>query len=108
MIGLLLHLTVVTSIFYLSTRAAVSQWLWSRYPRWLANLLDCAACSGFWWSALVMVAARVAGVWVLPLPWGPSAWVLAPCVGLIGTPLLAYLHQEAMMRLGTAVEPEEP
>ena len=106
MIGLLLHVLVTTALFYLGSRAQVTRWLWSRYPRPIAYIADCAACSGFWYGVCVALAAHAAGVGTLPVPWGPAAIVVGACAGMIGTPMLAYLHQEAMFRLGSAIEPE--
>lgn len=105
MIGVLLHLVATTALFYLGSRAVITSWLWSRYPRWLATWADCAACSGTAYGAAVALAAKAAGIWVLPVPWGlPAVLVVAPALGMIGTPLLAYLHQEALFGLGSAVQ----
>ena len=102
MTGLLLHVLVTTALFYVGSRAEVSRGLWSRYPRWLARWADCAACSGFWYGLAATAAAWAANAQILPVS-GPAAWVVGPVAGMIGTPMLAYLHQEAIIRLGSAV-----
>lgn len=107
MTGIFLHLVITTALFYLGSRAIVTSWLWSRYPKWLAYWADCAACSGTAYGALAIIGAHITDTWVLPVPWGLGACILGPLLGMIGTPLLAYLHQEALIRLGSATEPEE-
>ena len=102
MIGILLHVVVTTALFYLGSRAEVTRWLWSRYPRPLARLLDCSSCSGFWYGLGATAAAEALGERTLPVA-APAIWVIGPFLGMVGTPMLAYLHQEAMMRLGSAV-----
>lgn len=107
MTGLLLHVLVTTALFYIGSRAVVTAPLWSRYPRWIGAWADCAACSGFWYGAAVTLAAHAVGVWTLPVPWGPAAWVVGPCLGMIGTPMLAFLHQEALFGLGSTLGPPD-
>ena len=104
--ALLLYALLSASVWYLLARAMITKWLWSRYPPWLDSFTGCAACSGFWIAGtLALVLGRGLSIAVLDLD--PYAWYYAPVVGICGiawTPLVAYLHQEAMMRLsGTSL-----
>lgn len=109
MIVLLLHALVTTALYYLGSRAEITRFLWSRYPYRLAKFLDCAACAGFWYGGGVALAAEALGFPLLP---GVNpAWVavIGAFSSLVWTPMLAFLHQESLIRLGSAVgEPESP
>ncbi len=103
MSAVLLYALLSTAAFYLGSRATITSWLWTRYPRWLVKLADCAACSGFHYGAIVAAVFRFD-------VFGLSGWATIPVVALssmIWTPLLAALHQMAMDRLGSAVTEEE-
>lgn len=99
MILLLLPL-ITTALWYLGTRATITQWLWSRYSPKLARFMDCAACAGFWWGVVAFTLMIVA--YKKPL----NTLYYVPVIGLssmVWTPLIAYLHDQAMLRLGSAV-----
>lgn len=97
------------ALFYLGSQAMITKWLWSRYPRWLDELAQCSACSGFWLGILVALA----GGFALDLPFAglpAHAWYTPPIVGLcaiVWTPLIADLHIRALLRLGGSDAQEE-
>lgn len=104
---LLLLLLVPAALWYLGSRATITRPLWARYPTWLTSLTDCAACSGFWWGVIGYIIAWHAKT--IPHE-GPYTVYTAPFFGLvtlITTPLIAFLHDQALYRLGTVV-PEKP
>lgn len=103
MMEIFLLLVCTSALFYLGSRATITMWLWTNYPRRFASLMDCAACSGFWYAVAVTFVAERAEAWAPPLP-GIAGYAVAGALGLWGTPLFAWIHQEAMTRLGTAVE----
>ena len=95
-------LTVPAALWYLGSRATITSRLWSSYPPKIAAFMDCAACTGFWWGLVVF-----GFLWGCDLAGGYS-WYTAPGWGfasLVTTPLVAYLHDQALYRLGTAVGP---
>lgn len=99
MIILLLPL-VTTALWYLGTRATITAPVWSRYPAPLARFMDCAACAGFWWGVVAYTAMGCAYESV------PYTLSYIPVIGfssMIWTPLVAYLHDRAMLNLGSAV-----
>lgn len=107
-IPLLMLMFLTTATFYLGSRAQISAPLWSRYPKKLASLRDCAACSGFWDAVILALLLRLLGE---PLPAYPtSAWspLLLGLASIVWTPLLAALHQHAMLTLGTVLQDEAP
>lgn len=100
----LLYALLTTAMFYLGSRAVITAPIWSRYPRKLAALLDCAACSGFWMG---LVAAFVLKFPLLGLD--GDHWltpVVAGLCAMIWTPLVAVLHQTAMIHLGSTLDEE--
>ena len=46
MTALFIYPLICTALYYLGAHAAITQWLWSRYPKWLDELTMCAACAG--------------------------------------------------------------
>lgn len=89
------------ALYYLASRAEITRWLWSRYPKWLDNFTLCAACLGFWLS----LALGVAGGWYLGLPFLglPGRTLYTPLVvavcGIVWTPPIAYIVLESLARL---------
>lgn len=86
-----------TALFYLSSQAEITRWLWSRYPERLDAFLSCPACSGFWWG----LGCASLGWWqrwpFLGLE--PRGWITLPVVALcaiVWTPLLVRLHARSM------------
>jgi hypothetical protein len=50
MLDLLTYAIFASTMFYLGSRATVTRWLWSRYPKRFAEFMDCPACAGFWYG----------------------------------------------------------
>lgn len=105
MTGAIFLATLTTAFYYLTARAAITRPIWSRYPRFLDELIGCAACSGFWagigfgWAAeRFHVELDVFGATAS----NPSWLYLGVCavVGMIWTPILAYAHTYAWSALG--------
>jgi hypothetical protein len=74
-------------IHWFVARSSIMRWFWSRATGWLAELLICPACSGFWIGLLLDVTG------ISPL--GPSQhWgevLLSGALGLFFTPLAEAL-----------------
>ena len=94
----LLYPLLTAALYYLGSRAKVTQWLWSRYPAGFASFMDCAACTGFWYGMGVEIALRefVAYVEFSPIVVGLCA--------LVWTPMIAALMQHSLFTLGSAVD----
>ncbi len=105
---LLLYALCTASLFYLGSRAVITSWLWGRYPHKLAMFLDCSACSGTWYGALVgYVGGFHLGLSFLGMPGDRPETVAA--VGLCSmafTPIVAGYVQRGFDTLGSTVEPE--
>lgn len=90
---LILYTILMGAATYLLTRAKVTEWLWSRYPDWLNNWLDCTACSGFWYG---LGCAGLGAATNRPfLGLDPQAWPTFFVVGLFGmmvNPIVAAVH----------------
>lgn len=86
---------------YLTYRAEITRWLWSRYPKPVDKLLGCSACSGFWVGAGIGALARWRGYGLLGL--SPDDWLLLPAcalVAVVATPPLAFMQVYALQALG--------
>jgi hypothetical protein len=91
------------ALYYLGSRALVTQFLWSRYPPAFDRFMLCPACSGFWYGIL----CGGLGAWrewdFLGLPGRDPVTVLV--VGLcaiIWTPIVADLQIRALASQGEA------
>ena len=90
------------TLYYLGSRAKITRQLWSRYPRWLDELILGSACSSFW---IAIIIASIGG-FALDLPFlglAGDAWYTPLVVGLCAiawTPPLAWLHTASLERLG--------
>jgi len=102
---ILVYALLTSAAFYLGSRALITRALWSRYPRWLATFMDCAACTGFWYG--------FAAGWLLhdSLPLLPGVSIRIPffpiltgLCSIVWTPIVAGLMQAGFERLGSAVE----
>lgn len=99
-------LLLPAALWYLGSRAVLTQALWSRYPEkigWLKfdHLMNCAACVGAWWGGVIFLVLCSIGQ-------SPFTWYTAPGWGLcsmVWTPMVAFLHDQALYRLGTVEEP---
>ncbi len=109
MLELILFYALLSSaLYYLGSRAMITQWLWSRYPQRFARFMDCAACTGFWYGLTLALAL---GWWDPRYRLFDLPLVAAPLVGLcslVWTPLVASLMQAGLDRLGSAVPDAEP
>lgn len=103
----LLAILLTTALWYLGTRAAITELIWSRYPPRLARFMDCAACAGFWWGIVVyLLLTKICTLSVM----GLYSMYTAPLIGLcslVWTPLVAHLHDQALLRLGSAIARED-
>jgi len=87
-------------MFYVGSRAVITHWLWSRYPKQFARFMDCAACAGFWYGILVASTLDLR-------PIHPTRWINTILVGLamtVLTPVVAGIMQAGLERLGSAVD----
>jgi hypothetical protein len=93
-------------MFYLGSRAMITAWLWGRYSGKLASFMDCSACSGTWYGALVgYVGGYHLGLSFLGLPGDRPYTVAAVALcSMTTTPIVAGLVQKAIEALGTAIE----
>lgn len=98
MMTFFLYPILTATFYYLGSRALITRFLWSRYPKWLDNYMLCAACSGFAYGVGVAFGLG----WWLELPFlGLSGrWPLTPLiVGLcstVWTPVVAAGHLWAL------------
>jgi hypothetical protein len=111
--SLLIYALLTPALFYLGSRAVITSWLWSRYPPKLARFMDCSACTGFWYGALV------AAVFDLPLPvyeagsgqiYHGQFYLTVITVGLcsmVWTPIVGGIMQAGFERLGSAVQEDD-
>lgn len=96
-----------TALYYLGSRAKLTRFLWSKYPRWLDNFMLCAACSGAWYA----LGLALIGAWrkwdFLGLPGNDPVTVIAVVLGgIVWTPIVAALHLWALDRVSVA-EPDD-
>lgn len=98
----ILYALSTSSLFYLGSRALITRWLWSRYSPILATFMDCSACSGTWYGALV---AYIGGFHLdlpfLGLPGDSWATVVAAALAsMTWTPIVAGYTQRGFDTLG--------
>jgi len=110
--AILIYALLTSSAFYLGSRAVITRPIWSRYPRWLASFMDCAACSGFWYGLGFSLLARSLGPFgpnSLVGPFGPSILgsVLTGLCATVWTPIMAGYMQLGFEHLGSAVEEDD-
>lgn len=104
MLAVMLYALLTAAAFYLGSRAAITEPIYSRYPRKIAIWADCAACSGFWYGVVVAIVLKFpvfgldGGHWLTPI-------VVGLC-SMVWTPMVAALHQLAMIHLGSAIYEE--
>ena len=103
--GLLLYSILTAALFYLGSRAVITQAIWNRYPRPFAKFMDCAACSGTWYGAiLAATVGRYLGLDLLGLD--SQAWstpIVVALVSMVTTPIVANVMQRSLLELGDAV-----
>jgi hypothetical protein len=105
----MVFLGIVGAAFhYITYRAMVTKWLWSRYPSWLDALMSCAACSGFWIGGGLGLLARARGYGLLGME--PSDWLLLPAaaaVTMVLAPITASIQISALTALSEDDAAEE-
>lgn len=106
---LLLYALVTPALFYLGSRAVITSWLWAWYPPKLASFMDCSACSGTWYGALVAyIGGYHLGLDVAGLQGDtPVTVAFVAVASMTWTPIIAGLVQKGFDALGSIVtEPE--
>ncbi len=106
---LVLYAILSACLFYLGSRAKITTPLWSIYPRWLAELADCAACSGTWYGLILALTVGRYGdldFFGLPGDFWLTPIIVAMCT-MVLTPMVAGVMQTSMMLLGSALPDEE-
>ena len=107
-----LVLVLPVAFFYLGSRATITRFVWSRYPRGLATLMDCPACSGFWYGAIVAYVLRVAmGVELVTFApgWHNTLWcaIVSGWITMLTTPIGMAILQRSLEIAGTTVLDDE-
>ena len=104
--ALLLYAFLTSAAFYLLSRALITKWLWSLYPKPLAHFMDCAACTGFWYGLIAaFVIGRHLHMTVFDLdPFHWSTPILVGLCSIVWTPITAGLMQRGLDSLGTIAE----
>jgi hypothetical protein len=97
---LLIYALCTSAAFYLGSRAVITHWLWSRYPRRLAVFMDCAACTGFWYGLGFAWLSTVCGY---PVKTHYTPWVIGLC-SMVWTPIVAGIMHKGFEWLGSAVD----
>jgi hypothetical protein len=97
----ILYPILVAALFHLGALAAITQPVWSRYPKPIEKLMTCPACMGFHGGVLV---SAVFGYWQnLPFMGLPGrhgyTWIVCGLVTLLSTPPLVWLHTQAIIKI---------
>ena len=110
--SIILYMLVTPALYYLGSRAMLTAPLWTRYPARFSLFMDCSACSGTWYGALV----GTFGGYYLGLPFlgldgdNPVTIGLVALCSMTWTPIVAAFMQWAFEMLGSAApvanEPE--
>lgn len=107
--ALIIYSLLSTALYYLGSRAVITQALWSRYPPQMARFFDCSACSGAWYG--IALALSLGHFYELDVfMFKSNGWITPIVVGfcmMVLTPLVAGLMQHAINVLGVAVDLEE-
>lgn len=106
MTGALLLATATAGLYYLAYRAEITRWLWSRYPFHVERFFGCAACSGTWYGFGLGWLGRELDVTIFGVVPDRTVLYLVVCslVGLVWTPIIAYIHTLAWSELGAGEE----
>lgn len=99
MTGLVIYPLITAAMFYLGSRAKITEFAWSRYPASVTSFMDCAACTGFWYGLLVSLVLQVE-VGTLPVKEWYAPLVIGLC-SMVWTPIVAYLMDTSLYRLGS-------
>lgn len=94
-----------TALFYLGSRAKITSWLWSRYPKPVTEFMDCSACSGFWYGVLIAVTfGRRYDLTYLGLdPYDLWTPILVGLGSMTLTPIVGGLMQAGFEALGSVI-----
>jgi hypothetical protein len=100
---------IASALYYLGSRAKITEFLWSRYPPAFDKFMMCAACTGFW---LGLGLAFLIGWWhEIPFLLLPGRFWLTPIIvaitSVVLTPLFAAAHLRAL-EYTSAMPLEEP
>ena len=104
-----LYPILTTCMYYLGSRALLTEAIWSRYPKWLDALTLCAACSGFWYGMIVAFGLG----WYLDVPFlmlPGRLWCTPIVVGLfsiVTTPILAERHIRALSETSPPMDKDD-
>ena len=93
----LIYPLLTAALYYLAARAQITSWLWSRYEKYprFDGFMSCAACSGFWYGAIVSTLGYL-------LDWtfiGAHAWWTIPVVAtcsIVWTPIISAMQEKAL------------
>ena len=102
---------IAASLYYVFAWAALTEAIWSRYPKKFGHFMLCPACSGSWWTALVAAAFGFGFNWSFCLLPGRSLLGIVGVflAGLWGTywvPRLAAKQLESLTYISGLI-PEE-
>ncbi len=100
---LLVFALASTALWYLGSRAVITQAIWSRYPPRFARFMDCPACTGFWWGVILTIIngnARLTNELVLDNP-----IVVGLCM-IVLVAIFAGIMQRALWEAGSAADVE--
>lgn len=100
--NLILYALLSAAMFYLGSRALITRAIWSRYPQRVAQFMDCAACTGFWWGTIwALIIGRYFELDAGPLPaLHPATPALVGLCMVVLTPLSAAAMQWGLDYLG--------
>lgn len=103
--ALAIYVLLSTAMYYLGSRALITEPIWKLYPSAFARFMDCAACTGFWWGLIwAVVVGQSFQVNVGPFPAQHVA--TPPLVGLcmlVLVPIAAAAMHRGLEILGVAV-----
>lgn len=104
-----LYALLGAAMFYLGSRALITEPIWSLYPPRIARFMDCAACTGFWWGVIWHLSiGRRLDVDIGPLPaQDPATPILVGLCMMMLVPIVAALGLYGLTAL-SAVAPEPP
>ena len=100
---------LTAALFYLGSRAKITWWLHSRYSPGFLAFMDCSACTGFWYGAiLAQTLGRASPVTIGAVPIAtPVGTLTVALCSLVLTPMVAALHHLALEALGSVVPPDD-
>ena len=107
--SVVLYALITPALFYLGSRALITRFLWSNYPPALALFMDCSACTGAWYGALI----GYIGGYHLDLPFlglvgaSPITVVAVALCSMTWTPIVAGCVQRSFDALGHAAPIED-